>query len=223
MRAALSKILDILHLAEKLKIEKRHSWLSNGDQESVAEHGFRLALMVLFLAPHAKEPIDLKKALTMAICHDMPEMVIGDSPDFNVKSKADIEAKYQQEAQAMMRLCQLLKREDLKEIWEDFERKESPEARFVQALDRLESHMQHNESNVDTWLDIEKKRLYIGFESYCMQDPTLRAVAQMCRDESREKLGQEECKKLASWLESKGIRECEREVGIKGFTEGDKG
>ena len=45
-------ILDFLALAERLKCELRHSWLSNGRQESVAEHSWQMALMAMLMHRH---------------------------------------------------------------------------------------------------------------------------------------------------------------------------
>lgn len=47
----LAAIMDVLQLAEKLKFELRHSWLSNGRQESVAEHTWRMSLMAVLIEP----------------------------------------------------------------------------------------------------------------------------------------------------------------------------
>ncbi len=65
-----NKLLDFLHLAEKLKCTLRHNWTSTGRQESVAEHSWQLALMVMLIEPHLNEPIDLEKALKMALLDD---------------------------------------------------------------------------------------------------------------------------------------------------------
>ena len=45
----LEKYFEIMHLTEKLKNNTRHSWLSSGRRESVAEHCYRLTLMAYFM------------------------------------------------------------------------------------------------------------------------------------------------------------------------------
>ena len=42
-------LLDVLHVAERLKDELRHCDTSKGRRESVAEHSWRIALMALFM------------------------------------------------------------------------------------------------------------------------------------------------------------------------------
>jgi hypothetical protein len=41
------RILEFLGLSERLKRELRHSWLSDGRRESVAEHTWQMALVAL--------------------------------------------------------------------------------------------------------------------------------------------------------------------------------
>ena len=54
-----AKILKLLGEVENLKNELRHSWTSQGRQESVAEHVFRAIFLAFILQPHFKE-IDTK-------------------------------------------------------------------------------------------------------------------------------------------------------------------
>ncbi len=60
MSEALKQIYWAIKLGEKLKYELRHSWLSNGRQESVAEHTWRLSLMAMLIEPYLEENIILK-------------------------------------------------------------------------------------------------------------------------------------------------------------------
>lgn len=212
-------LLKIIHLAEKLKMEKRHSWLSNQDQESVAEHCWRLSLMVLLISPKLKHPINLERALIMAIIHDLPEIRVGDQPDFEVKTKEHALQKFLQEKAAMQEIAEKIKRPDLLEIWEEFEERKSDEARLVCALDRLEGQIQHNESDLGTWLDIEKKRQFLGHGSYCHHEEALLKLAQLCAEESREKLSEDDKDLINQWMEGKELWQCLKEVGIKGVQE----
>ena len=53
------KILDFLKLSERLNLELRHSWLSDGRHESVAEHSWQMALTALLMHRHLAVEIDL--------------------------------------------------------------------------------------------------------------------------------------------------------------------
>lgn len=215
------ELLKIIHLAEVLKREKRHSWLSNHDQESVAEHSWRLALMVLLVAPKLKKSINLEKALIMAIIHDLPEIKVGDQPDFEVCSKESLKQKFFQEKAAMQEIAEKLDRLDLLELWVEFEERKSDEARLVRALDQLEGQIQHNESDLSTWLDIEKKRQFLGHSSYCGHEEILQELAEMCVQESQSKLSQNDKDSIQSWMKGRELKECLEEVGIKGYQENE--
>lgn len=76
MDADFIQILNFLHKAEGLKRELRHSWLSDGRQESVAEHSWRMSLMGILLVPYIKQKINIAHLLQMIICHDLVEIEV---------------------------------------------------------------------------------------------------------------------------------------------------
>lgn len=72
----LIQILQLLHEVEQLKKELRHSWLSDGRQESVAEHTWRMSLMAILLQEHLTQPIDMLKVMKMITIHDINEAYV---------------------------------------------------------------------------------------------------------------------------------------------------
>lgn len=201
----MNNLFNIINLVEKLKLEKRHSWLSNNDQESVAEHSFRLSFMVLSLAAELKEPIDVYKALKMAIIHDLPEIHSGDIPAFAIDEKRE-----ESEDESMRKICACLREgEQFYALWEEFEKRESREAKFVYALDRLECIMQHLQADINTWIEVEKKRIYLGASYYCAFDPHLKAFADYVTQKGREKMQRAgiDLEPYRKWEESKSIEE----------------
>ena len=85
------EFLDIMHRAEMLKNNTRHSWTSQDRHESVAEHSWRLAFMVLMYSYELKKEfpeVDIDKVLRMCIIHDLGEAFTGDIPSF-YKTDAD--------------------------------------------------------------------------------------------------------------------------------------
>lgn len=75
MKSSLTDSLLFIQLMEQLKNELRHSWTSTGRQESVAEHSWRLCLMVMTFAPELEHPIDVNRAIKMALIHDCVEAI----------------------------------------------------------------------------------------------------------------------------------------------------
>ncbi|WP_410218992.1 HD domain-containing protein [Paracoccus sp. (in: a-proteobacteria)] len=79
-RADAEAIVNVLGLAENLKTEMRHSWLSNGRQESVAEHTWMMSVAAVLMAPHLQHPVDLGQTLKLIALHDIAEAITRDIP-----------------------------------------------------------------------------------------------------------------------------------------------
>ena len=73
--------IKIVNIFEAMKRNTRHSWLSDGRHESVAEHSWLLTLMAYFLKDEFPEA-DIDKVLKMCIFHDIGEAFTGDIPAF---------------------------------------------------------------------------------------------------------------------------------------------
>lgn len=164
MQTEAGKILTFLHLAENLKKLTRHSWLSDGRQESVAEHTWRVALMYLLVEPHLGIIVDTSKVLKMIIIHDIIEAIAGDVPAFEAMDINVKQQKIVQETKAIQEIQAMLGNDTGDEfytLWHEFEAKATNEAKVASALDKLEAQVQHNEADITTWLDVEKEMLYM--------------------------------------------------------------
>lgn len=164
MRENLTKVLEVLTLAEKLKFELRHSWLSNGRQESVAEHTWRMSLMAMLLEPYLEHPVDMARLLKMIILHDLVEAEAGDIPAFDLADENIKLRKQQREQQAIENLRQKLSAstgQELYELWYEFEEKETYEAKVANALDKLEVRIQHNHADISTWIEVEQEFVFL--------------------------------------------------------------
>lgn len=160
MKNELRNVLEVLTLAEKLKYELRHSWLSNGRQESVAEHTWRMSLMVVLLEPYLDKELDTARTLKMVIIHDLVEVEAGDIPVFEITSDKAKELKQEREKQAIENLRIKLGNgigQHVYELWNEFEDKQTYEAKVANALDKLEVQIQHNHADITTWLEIEQE------------------------------------------------------------------
>ncbi len=73
----------------KIKMQHQHNWTTNGRQESVAEHSWRLAVLAMLMEDDFPE-LDMNKVIRMCLIHDWGEAVTGDIPAF-VKTEADEE------------------------------------------------------------------------------------------------------------------------------------
>lgn len=178
-RAAALAILDFLALSEGLKRELRHSWLSDGRQESVAEHSWQMALMAILVHPHLAEPVDLGRTLEMIVVHDLVEALVGDVPFFDTSERKRL--KKAREAEAIEEIARRLgppTGERIKALFLAFEERLTPEARFAGALDSLEVQIQHNLADLSTWTPAEHGLIYDKIERPTAYDPFL---ATLCK------------------------------------------
>jgi len=171
------KMLGFLPLAERLKRELRHSWLSDGRRESVAEHTWFIALMALLAHRRLDEPVNLERVLSMAIVHDLAEVEVGDIPYFETGDRKANKAEL--ELAAIERIAAMLpvpEGEMVKQLWLEFEHGETPEAKFVRALDHLEVQVQHNLADLSTWEPVEHGLVYSKMDERCAHDSFLRQL-----------------------------------------------
>ena len=143
-------VLEFLRAAERLKSTTRTGYTSAGQQESVAEHTWRLCLMALVLRP-AFPGIDFAKLVKICIIHDLGEAIHGDvsAPEQARRAAAGaIAGKAEQERRDLLELLAPLPaavRDEITALWEEYEAAESPEAKLAKGLDKLETIMQHNQ------------------------------------------------------------------------------
>ncbi len=146
--------LKILSVAERLKCSTRHCDTSSGRRESVAEHSWRTALMAMLLSSSGQfDGIDLDRVIRMCLIHDLGEAFTGDIPTFE-KSGKDEEAEYRVLTDWIGTFPQTLKKE-FEELFAEMQERKTPEARLFKALDKLEAVIQHNESDISSWLPLE--------------------------------------------------------------------
>jgi len=158
-------VLAFLRAAERLKTVLRSGWTSAGQQESVAEHTWRLCLMAMLLYGRTPQ-VDLARLLKMCLVHDLGEAIGGDVPapsQLAGVSKADQERR--DLLQLMAPLPPVLQQEILA-LWEDYEAAASPEAKIAKGLDKLETILQHNQGrnpvDFDYTFNLDYGRQYTG-------------------------------------------------------------
>lgn len=117
--------------------------------ESVADHTY--AMTVLGMVISDLHGLNTEKIMRMSLLHDLAESITGDiMPDRITKDE-----KYMKENNAITTILDKLPNELTKmysKIWEEMQKKESDEAKFVHELDKLEMVIQakvYQKSGVD--------------------------------------------------------------------------
>lgn len=131
---------DLCHLKQLY----RQGWLQRGISplrcESVADHSFGVALLVMFLADRYAPHLDMAKLLRLSLLHDFGEIDVGDVTPADGISSAE---KVQREQASVQRvLHRLPNRERYLTLWHEYEAGDTPEARFVRQVEKLEMALQ---------------------------------------------------------------------------------
>lgn len=127
----------ILELDTLKSVLRRSYLLNNTRRENSAEHSWHLSAMALLLAERANADIDQFRVLKMLLVHDIVEI---DSGDTYIYDTAGNDTKAVREQEAAQRIFGLLpddQKLELTQLWQEFEARETPEAKFAAALDRL--------------------------------------------------------------------------------------
>ena len=179
------ELLRVLHTAERLKDETRHCYTSGGRHESVAEHSWRLALTALFLRDEFPA-LDMDRVIRMCLIHDLGECFTGDIPSF-LKSGGD-EERERSALETWVASLPAPYSVELKTLYAEMDALETDEARLYKALDKLEAVIQHNESNIATWLPREYElNLTYADENVAFSD-YLKRLREEVRRETRDKI-----------------------------------
>ncbi|OGO86909.1 MAG: hypothetical protein A2Y24_08395 [Clostridiales bacterium GWE2_32_10] len=134
-------LLDFYNEINKLKNTVRYNGADDIFKESTADHTWRLALMCIDLKEKNNIDIDITYAVKIALIHDMCEyqqnndITIVDVIDGRVTKKD----KKKLELDTMKVLAERYSRNDIFEIWMDYENQNSKESKYVKLLDRMES------------------------------------------------------------------------------------
>jgi putative hydrolase of HD superfamily len=171
--AEIEGVLAFLRSAERLKTVTRTGWTSTGQQESVAEHTWRLCLMAMVLYGRA-DGVDLARLLKMCLIHDLGEAIGGDIPAPAQQAGASKAGGERADLLELIAPLPPATREEITGLWDDYEAAASPEARLAKGLDKLETILQHTQGANPADFDYEFNLDY--GRRYTAADPLLTAL-----------------------------------------------
>lgn len=151
--ARLAQQIEFIAECDRLKEVFRQTLNTHSRRaENDAEHSWHLCLCVIVLAEHANVPtLDILRVLKMLIVHDLVEIDAGDTFAYDTAAMADQHAR---EAIAAERIFGLLPPDQAREfraLWDEFETKETPEAKFATAVDRFQPMLLNCRSEGAAW------------------------------------------------------------------------
>jgi len=164
----MEELVNFFRKVGKLKTMPRRGWVINDikNPESIAEHIFRATLMAWILGSK-KGGLNIERIIKMALVHDLCEIYAGDATPYDSvlprtkkkrqelmktwprlagsKRKKIVSLKYKKECQGLKKLIAKLSpriKNEIENLWVDYERGLTPEGRFFRQTDRIENFLQ---------------------------------------------------------------------------------
>ena len=152
MEERLKKQLDFLLEIDKEKEIYRQTHILGGKRrENDAEHAWHMAIMAFVLQEYANEDVDVLRIMKMVLMHDLVEIYAGDTYAYDETGK---ETQRERELAAADRIFGMLpedQEQEFRSIWEEFEEKKSPEAKFARMLDNYQPLSLNNANQGGDW------------------------------------------------------------------------
>ncbi|ELR23470.1 HD domain containing protein [Acanthamoeba castellanii str. Neff] len=188
---AASSLLDFMCLMGKLKHLKRTGWVRHNVSapECIADHMYRMGIMAMLFADSSLNKERMVKLALLSPCPSLPchggggwlaggwvggwvTAIVGDiTPHCGVTK----DEKYRLEHEAMgtirAMLAGLPAADEFEELWLEYEKGETPEARVVGQIDKFDMYLQAHEYEASQGLDLSE--FFRGAET-TVQHPEMR-------------------------------------------------
>ena len=146
--------INFIKEIDKIKYIERKTKLFNSDRnENDAEHSWHLAMMTLILAEHSNKPIDVLKVIKMVLIHDIVEIDAGDTFIYDTQKNHTNTANELEAAKRIFGILPTKQRDELIDLWMEFEEGKTVDAKFAKAMDRLEPLLQNASNSGGTWTE----------------------------------------------------------------------
>lgn len=153
-KSRLEKQFDFFREIDKEKFIERQTLLTGGERrENDAEHAWHMAIMTILLSEYANEEIDILKTVTMLLIHDLVEIDAGDTYAYDEEAKT---TQREREVAAADRIFALLpedQQQKFRDLWEEFEAWETPEAKFAHTMDCVQPLMLNDATGGKSWVE----------------------------------------------------------------------
>ena len=153
----MDKQFEFIREIDKEKLIGRQTYLSTGERkENDAEHACHMAVMTLLLSEYANEEIDVLKTIAMILIHDVVEIDAGDTYAYgNADAKASQRAREEKAAERLFNLLPEDQAKRFRDLWEEFEARETPESKFANSMDNIQPTVLNAASDGKSWAEHE--------------------------------------------------------------------
>lgn len=171
MDERLKQQLDFALEIDKEKNIFRQTHLSgHGRNENDAEHAWHMAIMAYILKEYSNEPIDVARVMLMCLIHDIVEIDAGDTYAYDDENLKTQKAREDAAKDRIFSLLPKEQKEELIQLFDEFEAFQTPESKFAHAMDNLQPLMLNNSNGGSDW----KEHSVSAAQVYGRQEKTRR-------------------------------------------------
>lgn len=155
----LKKQIEFIVEIDKLKNIYRQTYvLHENRKENDAEHSWHIALMAFLLAEHSNTEIDVLKTMKMLLIHDIVEIDAGDTYCYDTEGYKDKAEREQKAADRIFGILPDDQRDEMQDLWHEFEEMKTPESKFAAVLDRIQPLTLNYRKDGISWQEHDVKK-----------------------------------------------------------------
>ncbi|MBR5474866.1 MAG: HD domain-containing protein [Lachnospiraceae bacterium] len=140
-----------LEIDKEKNIFRQTHLSGHGRRENDAEHAWHMAVMAYLLREYANEPIDISKVILMCLIHDVVEIDAGDTYAYDPESKKTQKAREDAAKERIFSLLPEDQKRELISLFDEFEARQTPEAKFARAMDNLQPLLLNDSNDGGDW------------------------------------------------------------------------
>lgn len=150
MNSDFQRVFDFIIELDQLKAVLRKTKPSGFSRyENSAEHSWQVCLLALLLVQESPHPVDRQRVIELLLVHDIPEIDTGDRIVYQQKDTTAERAA----AQRIFGLLPPVQAAWMLARWEEYEAKETHEAVFAHAIDRLMPVLHNLRNEGQSWIE----------------------------------------------------------------------
>lgn len=151
-RDRLEKQISFCREIDRQKQIVRQNYLTDGTRkENDAEHAWHMAIMALVLGEYANEEIDVLHTVSMLLIHDLVEIYAGDTYAYDEEAKKTQNEREKAAADRIFGLLPQDQADQFRDLWEEFEKQETKEAKFARTMDNFQPTLLNATSGGKSW------------------------------------------------------------------------
>lgn len=181
----INKQVKFIGEIEKLKTITRFNKTLDGRFENSSEHSWQVALVAIILKEYYPYELNLEKVISMLLIHDLGEIYAGDTWAFDDEGKQYSHDKELKSIEETLKVLPDKQRMYMKNLWLEFEKGDSKEARYARVIDALVPLINHltvseenyNPDKINSKRVLEKKE-FIKEESeelWCLAEKLIKS------------------------------------------------